>query len=364
LEKKMRRHLGAAGAAGGCTLTVRTAVLIFAAIVLLARPAFPCSAFMRSTDAGPIVGKSYDWSDERGLVMINKRNVSKRALVLSTAAKPAAWTSRYTSLTFNQYGRELPNGGMNEEGLVVEVLMLPTSVFPPSDDRPSITELGLVQFMLDQAATLEQAAALAGTVCVSPVHAKVHYFVCDRTAACATLEFLSGKLVTTQGNDMPVHAITNSTYSESRQSLSARTKPKPHSSLARFNVLALRLKEPTRSDFIDQAWSHLDEVRFAGSTQWQVLYEISVRRVHFRTRTHPTVKTVSLPGFEPGRDAPVLMYDMLSDEQGDITARFVPYKKERNLALVTSTLKPLKKTLPPGIVSRVAGYPETLKCLQ
>jgi choloylglycine hydrolase len=26
------------------------------------------------------------------------------------------WTSRYGSITFNQYGREFPSGGINEKG--------------------------------------------------------------------------------------------------------------------------------------------------------------------------------------------------------------------------------------------------------
>ena len=35
---------------------------------------------------------------------------------------PASWVSKYGSVTFNQYGRELPTGGMNEAGLVVETI--------------------------------------------------------------------------------------------------------------------------------------------------------------------------------------------------------------------------------------------------
>src|SRR5512138_3484587 len=99
-------------------------VLAAAALLLAAGPALPCSAFLADAAGGPVVGKSYDWRDERGLVVVNKRGLAKRALVLSPRDRPAAWRSRYASVTFNQYGRELPNGGMNEAGLVVEVLIL------------------------------------------------------------------------------------------------------------------------------------------------------------------------------------------------------------------------------------------------
>lgn len=32
------------------------------------------------------------------------------------------WTSRYASVTFNQWGREFPMDGMNEAGLVVALV--------------------------------------------------------------------------------------------------------------------------------------------------------------------------------------------------------------------------------------------------
>src|SRR5512147_2990669 len=52
-----------------------------AGLLGLARPARACSAFLRDGPSGPIVAKGYDWHDERGLVVTNKRGVSKRALV-------------------------------------------------------------------------------------------------------------------------------------------------------------------------------------------------------------------------------------------------------------------------------------------
>lgn len=317
---------------------------------------------MRQSATGPVVGKNYDWSEERALVFVNKRNVSKRAMVLSLPT--ATWKSRYASLTFNQYGREFPNGGINEQGLVVEVLMLPRSEFPGFDLRPAISELGFVQFLLDQAGSLEDALALASEVRVTPVYAKLHYFVCDRTGHCATLEFLSGELVATHGQAMPVPALTNSTYPESKRSLTARSRPPPRSSLGRFNVLSHGLKQSNLPDPVGQAWSLLDEVRFAKSTQWQIVYELQQRRVHFRTRTHPTVKTASLSSFDYDCDAPVMMYDMLSDHRGNVATRFVPYDNDRNRTLLGATLRPMKKKLPIGIVSAVAAYPGLQSCVK
>jgi len=59
--------------------------------LLVPRAAFACSAFMIRGESGPIVAKGYDWSEERGLVIVNKRGLEKRALTLSPDDKPAHW---------------------------------------------------------------------------------------------------------------------------------------------------------------------------------------------------------------------------------------------------------------------------------
>jgi choloylglycine hydrolase len=342
--------------------------LAFSAALLalaLARPARACSAFLQQGPAGPVVGKSYDWHDERGMAVVNKRGVAKRALVLSPADAPAAWTSRLASLTFNQYGRELPNGGMNEAGLVVEVLILRETRPARPDGRPVVTELGLVQYLLDQARTTAEAIALARQVRVVTAYAPIHYFVCDAGEACAVLELLGGELVATAGDALSVPAITNSTWAASARALQRRAD-EPRSSLGRFVRIADALRAPGArapgAAPVAGALGLLDAVRFPDSTQWNVVYEPAARRAHFRTRSHPALKTVSLEAFPPGCGAPVMTFDLASDEAGDVTGRFVPYREAANRALVEGTLAPFRGRLPPGIVGRVAAYPSTTTC--
>ena len=68
------------GASRACYL-FRVRALLVLLLAVAARPALPCSAFLREGPAGPVMGKSYDWDDERGLVLVNKRGMEKRALV-------------------------------------------------------------------------------------------------------------------------------------------------------------------------------------------------------------------------------------------------------------------------------------------
>jgi len=341
--------------------------VLAAALLLVARPALACSAFLLETPAGPVVGKSYDWSEERGLLLVNKRGVAKRALVLELGATPAEWQSRYASLTFNQYGREFPNGGINEAGLVVEVLILPDTKAPAPDGRPGVTELGLVQLLLDQAATVGEAVNLARRVRVVPAYAKLHYFVCDPTATCAALELLSGRLVVTTGGDMPIRAITNSTYSESRRALARAGSiagGRPQSSLGRFVRIAGQVGIAlSAGDGAAQAFAVLDTVRFAESTQWNVVYDLKSRRVHFRTRSHVAIKTVALGRFPASCRDPVMALDLLGDEPGDVGAAFEPYRPDSNLSLIEKTVAPMRRELPHDIVPRMAALSSSLPCV-
>lgn len=69
--------------------------------------------------------------------MTNQRNVEKTALI-DQKENPIKWISRYGSITFNQVGRDLPFGGMNETGLVVEHMSLPQTTYPTRDNRNSV----------------------------------------------------------------------------------------------------------------------------------------------------------------------------------------------------------------------------------
>jgi len=95
---------------------------LFLSIILsFSDKASPCSSVLLKSDTAVFVGKNYDRAVECGSSSINKRNISKIAFKFNN---PVRWTSRYGSITFNQYGQDFPNGGMNEQGLVIEALWL------------------------------------------------------------------------------------------------------------------------------------------------------------------------------------------------------------------------------------------------
>jgi len=99
---------------------------IFLLIVLQAQAVFPCSTFMLKGEDCHIYGHNLDsGSPVPGLVVINKRNIMKESRTwreLTTGKKDESisfqWTSKFGSVTFNPFGREFPDGGMNEAGLI------------------------------------------------------------------------------------------------------------------------------------------------------------------------------------------------------------------------------------------------------
>ncbi len=180
-------------------------------VLAVAEVSLACTTFCLQDDNDLAFGRNYDWHLDHGLVIVNKRNVAKRALLLDPGDKPAKWVSKYGSVTFNQYGRELPCGGMNEAGLVLETMWLTGAKYPDRDGRPAV--MAWVQYQLDTCSTIEEVIASDKQVRVTSITPMpLHFFGCDRQGNTATFEFLGGELVCHTGESLPVKVLTNDTY--------------------------------------------------------------------------------------------------------------------------------------------------------
>ncbi|MFX0203222.1 MAG: hypothetical protein ACFFCW_44530, partial [Candidatus Hodarchaeota archaeon] len=97
-----------------------------------------CTAFVLRDDGQFVIGKNFDWYLGSGLIIANKRNVLKTSL-LKPGEQTMSWISKYGSITFNQYGREFPLGGINEAGLIIEFLVSRIATkYPSPDSRPAL----------------------------------------------------------------------------------------------------------------------------------------------------------------------------------------------------------------------------------
>lgn len=353
-----------------CARATVTMVALGAALVL-APSASPCTTFVATHPGGPVVGKSYDWSQGMGLVVLNPRGLKKRALCQRPEDRPAEWVARHASVTFNQYGREFPCSGMNDAGLVAEIMWLNESEYPEPDGRPTVNELQWIQHVLDRCATTEEVVEAAGELRVSPVYARVHYLVADRGGSAAVLEYLGGRLVVWRGERLPVPTLTNDPYERSRSFLEEHAgfggdRPVGGSarSLDRFcRASALARAIAAEDDATKAAFAVLDSVSQGAFSQWNIVYRPEDGEVAFRTRACGRVKHLDLGrlGLETLTQARILDIDL--DAAGDVSERFEPYSTEANRALVRRSMAHVARSagLPPEALEQLARYPETLR---
>jgi penicillin V acylase-like amidase (Ntn superfamily) len=326
------------------------------AALTLARASDACTTFL----VGDTVGKCYDWRMGQGMVVLNPRGLTKAALPLAPTDRPAQWRADHASITFNQYGRELPNGGMNDAGLVVEVMWLDETSLPGADARPTVNELQWIQWALDRWSSVEELTTHAEEIRVSRVSGRVHYLACDKSHACAAFEYVGGKLVVSQGAALLAPVLTNNTYADSASALQryrgfggATAIPSGSGSLDRFVRAASLVRAGASAQKI------LESVRNR-SSQWEIVYDLANLKVSWQTRAIPALKTIDFGKLAAGCDRPVKAMDMDAPLSGDVTHRLEPYTQAADRALVDRSLAGMK--LPEGTAARVADYPERLMC--
>lgn len=349
-------------------------LMIPAVVVVLfalpaARPARACTAFLQDD---LIAGKNYDWHLDQGLIVVNKKGIAKRALLLNATEKAAEWVSKYGSVSFNQYGREMPNGGMNEAGLVVETLMLPSTQNPAPDDRPAVT--AWVQYQLDNSGTVEEVVASDKTVRVSQgMPMPIHFFVADAQSHAAVVEFIGGKLVCHAGDQLPYRLITNDTCDQSLAYLAQyngfggtqEIRKDSRGSLDRFVIAADRLKtyqpNESRPAGMQYAFDTLAAVRQGKSTKWSIVHDIKNREIHYRTERCAATRTVCLKDLDFDPKTPVRVISINTPHTGVLTPYFMDYDVDLNAWLIYYCVKhtPMLSQIPDVLLDLLARYPDT-----
>ncbi|MCB9556970.1 MAG: linear amide C-N hydrolase [Deltaproteobacteria bacterium] len=322
-----------------------------------------CTAFAVRNSQGVFVGKSYDWHTGDGVVLQNPAGLRKRAPLFRTNVSAHEWTARYASLTFNQHGQDLPLGGINERGLVIETLWLSTTRHPSLDSkRPTTNELSLVQYMLDSAATTAEALAAAKRVQVAVAAGRVHYLICDERYACATLEYLDGETVVHTGKTLAVPVLTNHPYAAAVEATRQRKHRLRRSSLGRFAEARRRVGSlgviPAASA---ERWvfEALDAVMIHGYSRWQIFYDVAGRQVVVKTTdapNHPLRIKLERSACQKGRRAVDLQGALIG-----LKGKPLAFGPKHNLTLLSRGLHSVG--LPAQVAKSLAALSEaTTRC--
>lgn len=341
----------------------------FILLSLFTNQTLACTTFCLKNKSEFLFGKNYDWMIGDGLIFVNKRGVEKTAMA-EAAPNPAKWISNYGSVTFNQYGRENPSGGMNEKGLVIELMWLDDTQYPKADERPTVGTLEWIQYQLDNSASVEKVIQNAEKIRIAS-EVKIHYLVNDKNGNSATVEFIDGKLVAHTSEKLPFSALANDTYEKSLDysKNNSGEKAKTESSLDRFTRAAERSKTfadkpKSEAESVKYAFDILENVAQKGYTQWSIVYDQQRGKIHFRSLKSPKVKTVDTKSFDYACGSSVKTFDVNSNESGDVTAKFADYKREANRDLLERSFNgtPFLKNVPAIAKDVLANYPENFAC--
>ncbi len=181
-----------------------------------AEPDFACSCFAALDARGNrAFGRNFDWDRHPILVLL--------------AAPEGAYASiSLVDLHYLGYGPgksplddpaaladapRLPFDGMNEKGLAVGMMAVPSADGGADPAKPTVGELGLIRLALDRAATVDEAIAVMGSYNVDFSDVPLHYMVADASGASAVVEYPAGKPVVLRGT-ATWQAATNFVMSE------------------------------------------------------------------------------------------------------------------------------------------------------
>jgi len=274
-------------------------------------------------------GRNFDWDVGIGAVMVNLRGVEKSAFVLPPD-KPLTWKAKYGSVTFNQFSKEIPVGGMNEKGLVIECLVS-VAQHPERDDRPAVNELQWIQYHLDTCQTVEEVLESAKNVRITPYAVRLHYYLTDAKGNSAVLEWIGGKQVLHTGETLPTRVLANRPY---QSSMADR-----ETSRGRF-ARAARLLDGFRENQDAKSFTFqvLDEVAQGSYTKWQVFYDLTNQTITFRTSENRNKRWIRFEDLNFDEKAVPMMLDVNAKGKGDLHKQFQPFTQRANDALIQECL--------------------------
>ncbi|ASA25532.1 linear amide C-N hydrolase [Paenibacillus donghaensis] len=300
-----------------------------------------------------MICKNQDVIYEGVYVYSNQRGVRKTAAIMPPAA-PASWVSIYGSLTVTQVGKEYPNGGMNEAGLVVEQTTLWQTEYPDPAGHPVLNELQWIQYMLDTCRTVPEVLQAASQLRIGQNTSKLHYVIADRTGDCTILEFVDGNMLVHR-EPLPLPVLANTPYLQAVEEIQADTAAWPEwddyarNSMERILQVTRQLDslsanedvvdfgfdplQARREDTIDFGFDLLQAAR-REDTVFSLVYDQQQLTLHACTARYPQRKLFRLADFDFAAGQPSHAADLQLLGTGAAREQFVPYSTEFNLRAV------------------------------
>lgn len=279
-------------------------ILIFIILLTFEHQSSACTAFCLKTRNEIFLAKNLDWEIENGYVFLNERGLNKTILNTNHFKKADySWQSKYRSITFNQFGKEFPLGGMNEKGLVIEELnMAPVKLIPDSA-KQNINEFQLVQYLLDNCKSVDETIKELEKFQCKPLFQFLHYMIADKLGNVIIAEFngYDFNIYFPEKTGFPV--LSNNNYAESLKYLTKfqgfggdlLISNRPGSN-ERFVSVCNLLTKYNNQPPVTYSFQILNTVK-QEDTRWSLVYDIKNLSVNFKFHSCKMVKVFDFKDF-------------------------------------------------------------------
>ena len=302
-----------------------------------------------------VVARTMDWPESTEPVLTvfprgMKRNGGRLGPVEVIKDNPLTWTTKYGSLVTTIYGVGTADG-FNERGLGAHMLFLKSADFGPRDtSKPGVNGGLWAQYLLDNAATVNEALALLDNVQVVMTEARgtkttVHLAIEDASGDSAIIEYVGGKQVVHHGREFKI--MTNDpTYDEQLALLKKLDFSKPSSDTPlpgnvkptdRFQRIAYYLpmlpepKSEREAVAGVLAIARNVSVPFGApykdfgiyNTEYRTVTDLTNKRYFFELTTSPNVIWANLAKFKLAAGAPVMVLNPDNiNLSGEVSGKF------------------------------------------
>ena len=298
-----------------------------------------CTVFSIQNKDQVVLAKNLDWPIENGLIFINKRDVNK--IAFTESENKLEWVSKYGSITFNQFGKEFPLGGINEKGLVVEELNNWGEV-PDNDSLFKLNEFQIVQYILDNFSSVYELEKLY-EITISPIFINLHYFITDKNGNKVILEFYNRKMFLYFDDDIPYPVLSNNHYENSLKYImhfkpfgGEQDVPDSNSSNDRFLKTAISISSVENidnNDITPKAFRFLKNIE-QEDTQWSIVYDIKNMKIFFHTKSNSKIRSIDVDEFDFSCETSALSYLISNNDKNGINDKFIAEINQQNKKLV------------------------------
>ena len=239
-------------------------------------PSWACTCFATAaTGSGPLFGRNFDWSHRASLLLYTTPPNAHASLSMvdlhyvDFADDVSLEELRGQRDRVAQRAPYVPFDGVNEEGVAIGLMAVPTAQAPFDPTRASLYDLALIRLVLDYADDANHAVELLRSCNYRVTSPPVHFLIADRTGRSALVEYVEGEMKVVRSSE-PFAVATNFVVFGSQAPLSTGCPryARAHSTLlAKGGVLS-------RAEALD-----LLSAVSQPSTMWSAVYDLNARGI-------------------------------------------------------------------------------------